>query len=167
LWAGCPACSCRLVYWYKRSDSFSLILFLFLFPFLLTVYSKSDSLALQFFIQVSFPVHKDVNHTIQQQCQLPHLRPTLTRSTMAVLLLPPSLRFSGFPTRLGADRGVVAAASDATRKSSYQLQQYADSPPRDDPYSPGHRDNQGNGARLAELDVALSSLQKGGRASSL
>jgi hypothetical protein len=74
--------------------------------------------------------------------------------------------FRFLPCR-GADRGVIAASSDSSQKSSYQLQRYTNSPRRHDPYTPGHGDHRDTAASLAELDMALSSLQKGGNASKL
>jgi hypothetical protein len=61
----------------------------------------------------------------------------------------------------------MTATSYATKKASYQFQHYANSPRREDPYTPGHGDHRASAKVLAELDMLLSSLQKGGNAQKL
>jgi hypothetical protein len=62
------------------------------------------------------------------------------------------------PDAQGADRGVRAASSGSSWKSSYQLRQYANSPGREDPYTVIHSHHRDAAAVLAALDVALSTL---------
>lgn len=73
--------------------------------------------------------------------------------------LSPSSRHSRFSSRSGANHGVVGCASDSTRQKSYQMQQYADSPRHNDPYSPGQRGHHGTGVGPAEADAATPLLQ--------
>jgi hypothetical protein len=64
-----------------------------------------------------------------------------------------------------ADGGIEENTSDVTRLASYQLQRYATSPLRNDPYFPGSGDHCDTAAKLIELNAALLSLQKGHNAS--
>jgi hypothetical protein len=70
-----------------------------------------------------------------------------------------ALGFLSLPHTQVADRGAWAAPSGSGRKSSYQLRQYANSPSRKDPYTIIHLHHRDTAAVLAELDVALSTLQ--------
>jgi hypothetical protein len=69
--------------------------------------------------------------------------------------------------KAAAKGGVEAGTCRANRPASYQLQQYIISPRRNDPYFPGHRDHGDAAAKLAELDVMLSSFKEGGTTSRL
>jgi hypothetical protein len=64
----------------------------------------------------------------------------------------------------GTDHNAGAASSDSIRKSSYQLRQYAKSPRREGPYTPGRGDTCRTAAVISELDVVLASLHKTGNA---
>ena len=66
-----------------------------------------------------------------------------------------------------ADGSVIVGTPGATRSASYQLQQYTNSPRRNDPYVPGQGGRADVAGRLADLDAVLSSLQKGGNPASL
>jgi hypothetical protein len=112
-----------------------------------------------------------LNHIIQRQCLLPQLRPSLTRPQVVVVLLlllivrdivVLILRVLSLHDAQGADHSVGATSSDSTRKSSYQLQQYAKSPRREDPYTPGRGDTRRTATVISELDVVLASLHKTG-----
>ena len=99
-----------------------------------------------------------------QQCQLPHPCLMLTRPASAVTLVVshaslPNSQFLEASRHSVADHDVAAGTSGATRSASYQLQQYTICPRCNDPYVPGHGDHR-VAARLAELDAALSLLQK-------
>jgi hypothetical protein len=112
-----------------------------------------------------------LNHIIQRQCLLPQLRPSLTRPQVVVVLLlllivrdivVLILRVLSLHDAQGADHSVGATSSDSTRKSSYQLQQYAKSPRHEDPYTPGRGDTRRTATVISELDVVLASLHKTG-----
>jgi hypothetical protein len=66
-----------------------------------------------------------------------------------------------------ADVDGPAGASAGSRSASYQLQQYETSSRRNDPYVAGYGDHRDAPVSLAELDAALSLLQKGATASRL
>jgi hypothetical protein len=56
-------------------------------------------------------------------------------------------------------------AADASRKPSYQLQRYINSPSTDDPYFACHQDRRGATSVIVKLELTLSLLQTGGQAS--
>jgi hypothetical protein len=147
--------------------SLSLLLFIFISP---TLQSLSHR-----YIAASSALHSTeaLNHIIQRQCLLPQLRPSLTRPQVVVVLLlllivrdivVPILRVLSVHDAQGADHSVGATSSDSTRKSSYQLRQYAKSPRREDPYTPGRGNTCRTATVISELDVVSALLHKTGNA---
>jgi hypothetical protein len=65
------------------------------------------------------------------------------------------------------DPGSVVGASNPRTNFSYQMGQYSNAPPRDDPYSPGQRGQGDAASMLAKLDAMLTCLQKSSHGSTL
>lgn len=147
--------------------SVSLLLFIFISPTLQSL-SHQRTAASPALHSAEAP-----NHIIQRQCLLPQRRPSLTKPQAVVVLLlllivrdivVPILRVLSLHDAQGADHSVGATSSDSTRKSSYQLRQYAKSPRHEDPYTPGRGDTRRTATVISELDVVLASLHKTGNA---
>jgi hypothetical protein len=88
---------------------------------------------------------------------------------VVTLVVSPAITSSGDRYRVSefsvADCDTAVGASNGTRKPSYQLQQYINSPSTDDPYFACHRDRHGATSVIVKLDLALSLLQTSGQAS--
>jgi hypothetical protein len=65
------------------------------------------------------------------------------------------------------DPDSVAGASNPRTNISYQMGQYSNAPPRDDPYSPGQLARGDAASMFAKLDAMLSCLQKSSHDSTL
>jgi hypothetical protein len=88
-----------------------------------------------------------------------------------MLVVSPAITSTGDRCRVSefsvANCDTAVGPSNGTRKPSYQLQQYINSPSANDPYFACHRDHRGATSVIVNLDLTLSLLQTGGQVSKL